>query len=56
MKEGKTGYQPIGFDEAELRAFTEDELEIFLTLTGFKILQALDRKVYAFNTKVIVAQ
>jgi SAM-dependent methyltransferase len=56
MKEEKTGYQAIGFDEAELRAFTSDELEIFLTLTGFKILQALDRKVYAFNTKVIVAQ
>jgi SAM-dependent methyltransferase len=56
MKEEKTGYQAIGFDEAELRAFTSDELEIFLSLTGFKILQVLDRKVYAFNTKVIVAQ
>ena len=56
MKEEKGGYQEIGSDEAELRAFTLDELEIFLSLAGFKILQVLDRKVYAFHTKVIVAQ
>ena len=54
MKEEKAGYQAIGSDEAELRAFTADELEIFLSLTGFKILQVLDRKVYAFDTKVIL--
>jgi SAM-dependent methyltransferase len=56
MKEEEAGYQAIGYDEAELRAFTADELEIFLSLTGFKILQVLDRKVYAFHTKVIVAK
>jgi len=56
MKEEEAGYQEIGSDEAELRAFTQDELEIFLSLTGFKVLQVLDRKVYAFHTKVIVAQ
>jgi len=56
MKEEEAGYQAIGFDEAELRAFTADELEIFLSLTGFKILQMVDRKVYAFDTNVIVAQ
>jgi len=56
MKEEKVGYQEIGFDEAELRAFTADELEIFLSLTGLKVLQVIDRKVYAFDTKVIVAR
>jgi len=56
MKEEEAGYQEIGSDEAELRAFTSDELEIFLSLTGFKILQVLNRRVYAFQTKVIVAQ
>ena len=56
FKEEKNGYQDIGSDEAELRAFNADELEIFLTLSGLKILQVVDRKVYAFDTKVIVAQ
>ena len=56
MKEEKAGYQELGADKAELRAFTSDELEIFLFLTGFNILQVVDRKVYAFQTKVIVAQ
>jgi SAM-dependent methyltransferase len=56
MREGKNGFQEIGSDEAELRAFTSDELEIFLTLSGFKMLQVLDRRVYAFDTKVIVTQ
>jgi SAM-dependent methyltransferase len=56
MKEDKAAYVEIGFDEAELRAFTADELDIFLSITGFKVLQMLDRKVYAFHTKVIVAR
>jgi len=56
LKEGNSGYQAIGSDEAELRTFTADEIEIFLTLAGFKILQVLDRRVYAFHTNVIVAQ
>ena len=56
FKDEKNGYQEVGSDEAELRTFTADELEIFLTLSGFKILQVVDRKVYAFDTKVIVAR
>ena len=56
MKQEKSDYQNIGSDEAELRAFTADELDIFLLLTGFNILQVLDRKVYAFHTKVIMAR
>lgn len=56
LQEEKNGYKEIGTDEAELRSFTSGELEIFLTLSGFKILRLLDRRVYAFDTKVIVAQ
>ena len=56
FKEERGGYQQIGSDEAELRTFTADEMEIFLTLAGFKILQVLDRRVYAFDTNVIVAR
>ncbi|HEX6890220.1 MAG TPA: class I SAM-dependent methyltransferase [Chryseolinea sp.] len=56
FKEEENGYKEIGSDEAELRTFTADELEIFLTLSGFRILQVVDRRVYAFDTKVIVAQ
>lgn len=56
MKEENGHYQEIDADEAELRAFTRDELEIFLTLSGFAIQQVIDRKVYAFDTKVIVAR
>jgi SAM-dependent methyltransferase len=56
FKVEENGYKEIGSDEAELRTFTADELEIFLTLSGFKILQVLDRRVYAFDTKVIIAQ
>jgi len=55
LKEEKGQYVEFGSDEAELRTFTADEMEIFLTLTGFKIGDILDRKVYAFDTKVIVA-
>src|SRR5688572_7153439 len=56
MKQEKSDYQNIGSDEAELRAFTVDELDIFLLLIGFNVLQVLDRKVYAFHTKVIMAR
>ena len=56
FKEGKSGYENIGSDEAELRTFTADELEVFLTLAGFNVSKMLDRRVYAFDTKVILAR
>lgn len=55
-REEKSSFEEIGSDVAELRTFTADELDIFLTLTGFKTEQVLDRKVYAFDTKIIVAK
>ena len=56
FKEGKNGYEDIGSDKAELRTFTAEELEIFLMLMGFKVQEVLRRRVYAFDTKVIVAR
>jgi SAM-dependent methyltransferase len=56
LKEESDRYQEIGSDEAELRTFTADEMEIFLTLAGFKTKQVIDRRVYAFDTKVMVAE
>jgi SAM-dependent methyltransferase len=56
LKEDGNSYKEIGTDEAELRTFAADELEIFLNLTGFKIEQVIDRKVYAFDTKVFLAK
>jgi SAM-dependent methyltransferase len=55
-KEEKRGYQEIGSDEAELRSFTKDELEIFLILSKLDVTAVLERKVYAFNTRVVVAR
>ena len=56
FKEQEGGYHEIGSDEAELRTFTTDEMEIFLALAGFDTQKVLDRKVYAFHTKVIAAR
>lgn len=56
FKEGKEGFKEIGVDEAELRTFTADELDIFLTLAGLKSIKVIDRRVYAFDTKVIIAK
>jgi SAM-dependent methyltransferase len=55
FKEEGGQYREIGSDHAELRAFTANEIEIFLCLSQFKTLQVLERSVYAFATKVIVA-
>jgi len=56
LKEEAGRFVEIGADEAELRTFTADEMEIFLTLTKFKTEGVIDRKVYAFDTKVIRAR
>ncbi|WP_299836373.1 class I SAM-dependent methyltransferase [uncultured Tenacibaculum sp.] len=43
-------------DQSEVRAFTKNEWELFLTLNDFKIIEMIDRKSYAFDTYVVVAQ
>ena len=46
----------IGEDHSTIRAFTRDEIELCLKITGFDVLKCLDRASYAFDTYVIVAQ
>ena len=45
----------IGEDNSTIRAFTKNEIELFLTLTGFKIREIIDRPSYAFDTFVMIA-
>jgi SAM-dependent methyltransferase len=46
----------IGQDNSIIRAFTLNELEIFLKINGFQINEAIKRPSYAFPTYVIVAE
>jgi SAM-dependent methyltransferase len=46
----------IGEDNSTIRAFTKDEIILFLQLAGFEIKEILARKVYAFDTYVVVAE
>lgn len=46
----------LGEDHSEIRSFTQDEIQLFLELTGFEVKQVIDRASYAFDTFVIVAQ
>lgn len=43
-------------DFSTVRVFTLNEIELFLYLNNFKILKTIDRKTYAYDTFVIVAQ
>ncbi|TYP98913.1 trans-aconitate methyltransferase [Tenacibaculum adriaticum] len=43
-------------DNSTVRAFTKNEWEIFLELCNFKLIEFIDRKSYAFDTYVVVAQ
>lgn len=46
----------LGTDKLIVRAFTINELELFLTLNNFKIKEIIKRASYAFPTYVIVAE
>ena len=46
----------IGEDNSTIRAFTKDEIILFLQLTGFVIKEIIYRKAYAFDTFLVVAQ
>lgn len=45
----------IGEDHSTIRTFTKDEIQLFLNLAGFKVLDCLDLPSYAFDTYVMVA-
>jgi SAM-dependent methyltransferase len=46
----------IGKDHSTIRAFTRDEMTLFLTLCGFEVLTIIDRPSYAFETLAFVAK
>ncbi len=46
----------IGEDHSTIRAFTRDEIELFLKIAGFGLLHCIDRPTYAFDTFAVVAQ
>ena len=47
---------PVGEDHSTIRSFTRDEIFLYLQLTGFEVLQCIDRPSYAFETYVVVAR
>ena len=48
--------QKIGEDKSTIRAFTKEDICLFLVLCDFKIKEIEDRPSYAFDTFVTVAQ
>jgi SAM-dependent methyltransferase len=46
----------IAEDFSTVRVFTLNEIELFLYMKGFEILEVIDRKTYAYDTYVIVAK
>ncbi len=46
----------IGEDNSTIRAFTRDDITLFLQLAGFSIKEIIERKTYAFDTFVVIAQ
>ena len=43
-------------DFSTVRVFTKDEMILHLTMNGYTILEMIDRKTYAYDTYVVVAQ
>jgi len=46
----------IGEETSIVRTFTKNEIEIFLSLHNFKVMEVIERQSYAFPTLVFVAQ
>lgn len=55
-KELDNKLQHLGSDESPVRAFTKNEIEIWLQINGFECLRFIERATYAFPTFVVVAQ
>jgi len=54
--EADGNWREIGTDESTLRAFTRDDMSLFLTIAGFNVVEVLDRRSYAFDTLVFIAE
>ena len=46
----------IGQDHSIIRTFTKDDMHLFLSLSGFEVLEMIPRASYAFDTLVAIAQ
>lgn len=46
----------IAEDFSTVRVFTLNEIQLFLYLKGFEIVEIIDRKTYAYDTYVVVAK
>lgn len=55
-KKTNTGLKEIGRDDSIIRTFTKDEIKVFLTINGFKVLDLIERASYAFPTYVVIAE
>jgi SAM-dependent methyltransferase len=49
-------YKEIGQDFSTLRAFTKDEVHLFLTLSGFELLEVLPKKSYIWDDNFYIAR
>jgi predicted TPR repeat methyltransferase len=50
------GKELIATDYSTVRVFTLNEMQLFLYLNRFEIIQTIDRKTYAYDTYVIIAK
>ncbi|MBS4063759.1 MAG: class I SAM-dependent methyltransferase [Chitinophagaceae bacterium] len=46
----------IGKDDSVIRAYTKDDITLFLKLCGFEILECVNKPSYAFDTYSVTAQ
>jgi SAM-dependent methyltransferase len=46
----------LGDDESTIRAFTKDDIGLFLQCSGFQVLNFINKASYAFDTFVVIAQ
>ncbi len=53
---GQEKKEMLSEDFSTVRVFTLNEIELFLYLNNFEILKVIDRKTYAYDTYVIMAQ
>jgi SAM-dependent methyltransferase len=49
-------FQEIGQDFSTLRAFIKDEIELFLNLSGFQLIEVLPKKSYAWDDNFFIAK
>lgn len=49
-------YEKIGEDFSTLRAFLQDELSLFLKITGFELVNLLPKKSYAWDDNFFIAK